>query len=154
MTTRPLARVGVLAGALLAASVGFSGLAQAHTPAAPAERGMDMTSQMRAMAADMHAEARHLKMPRDAASVRSAVARHECKAACAVHRALDRGKKCCACCGQGASTQTAGRKACCAASHGTPARTAKHGKCCAASHAVRAASARNGSSTECCGKHT
>ncbi|GHE38735.1 hypothetical protein ABZ508_14270 [Streptomyces lavendulocolor] len=115
MTTRLLSRVGVLAGAVLAASAGFSGLAQAHTPAVPAATGMGMASQMRAAAADMHVEAMHMKMPMDSTAVHSAAAQHRCEAACARHAALGQS---CACCGQGAPARTAQHKKCCAASHG------------------------------------
>ncbi|UGY91296.1 hypothetical protein [Streptomyces gobiensis] len=150
MITRPLARAGVLAGAILAVTAGFSGLAQAHTPASPAASGMGMASQMRAMAADTRAEAMRMEMPMGSAAVRSAAAKHRCKAACTTHSALGQS---CACCGHGASAQSAKHKKCCAASHGKSARTAKQGSCCAGSPASHRMPARDDGSTGCCDKH-
>lgn len=130
MTTRLLSRIGVLAGAIMAASAGFSGLAQAHTPASPAASGMDMASQMRAVTADMRAEGTAMNMPMHSAALRSAAAKHQCKATCTMHAALGQS---CACCGQGASARTAKQDSCCtgsAASHRMPARDDGSAGCC------------------------
>ncbi|GGL36126.1 hypothetical protein GCM10010095_21720 [Streptomyces anthocyanicus] len=147
MTTRLLSRVGVLAGAVLAASAGFSGLAQAHTLAAPATSCLGMASPMHAAAADTHTEAMPMIMPMDPAAVHSAVAKGRCEAACATHAALGQS---CTCCGQGASARTAEQEKCCAASPGASARAAEQCSCCAGSPAAQRMPARGDRSAGCC----
>ncbi|MET9835963.1 hypothetical protein ABZ078_43325 [Streptomyces sp. NPDC006385] len=156
MSTRPLSRVGVLAGTVLAVSAGFSGLAQAYTPAPPAASGMGTASQPRAVAADTRAEAMTMKVSMGSSDVGSVAAKHECGTACATHRAHGRGETCCAHCGHHTSGQaTSGEKCCekcCGVSHGNAAGTTERCDCCASSHASQRMPARNDGSSGCCGE--
>ncbi|WP_331753521.1 hypothetical protein OG440_39435 (plasmid) [Streptomyces sp. NBC_00637] len=130
MTRRLLARTGVLAATALAASAGFTGLAQAHTPATAAMSGCTgMASRMPAMtsAMPMHMAA----MGR--LGVRSPVQALERAAAFEAHRTSVRDTECCTCCRDGA-----------------PTRRAEDCRCCDASHAAHRTSARATAPKGCC----
>ncbi|MEU7401879.1 hypothetical protein [Streptomyces sp. NPDC044948] len=143
MTSRFLTRAGVLAGAVLATSAGFSGLAQAHTLTSPPAGVMEMTMapRMHAMASDLAGKA----MPMAASAVHSPGQARECGMHCAEHAAPARDMECRAHCRHGEAARGATKDDCC-----------KDG-CCGGAHASGRATvarnshaARHGHATGCC----
>lgn len=135
MTQRPLARIGLLAGAMLAVSVGISGIAQAHTTAQVDPSAETMASHMDMSHMDTMTSAMLAEMaPLGPLTAGPHGQGHEYGTVGGERLGMQhKGKKCCAHC--------KGKE---------KARHHKGGSCCGDSRASHNASAHEGRATGCC----